>query len=185
MADEKTPSRMEAYQDEFTAKIIKALEAGVAPWQKPWKPGERLSPQNFTTGKEYRGGNSIYLAVAGMEKGYSDPRWGGYRQIAEAGGHVRKGEKGTPIMFVEYKSRHVDKDDKGNPRLNEDGRKEYVMTDRERPMVKIHTVFNVEQTEGVKLPPMAEREVPEWKANKRRGGAARAEQATGGAKGGA
>ena len=40
-----------------------------------------------------------------MDKGYTDPRWGGYRQIAEAGGHVRKGEKGTPIMYVEYQSR--------------------------------------------------------------------------------
>ena len=143
MADEKKPSRVDAYQDEFTAKITKALEAGTAPWQKPWKPGEQFSQQNFSSGREYRGGNAIYLAVEGTGKGYSDPRWGGYRQITEAGGHVRKGEKGTPIMYVEYKSREVEKDARGEP-VMVDGHKQYTTTQRDRPMVRIHTVFNVE-----------------------------------------
>ena len=165
MADEKKPSRVDAYQDEFTAKITKALEAGTAPWQKPWKPGEQFSQQNFSSGREYRGGNAIYLAVEGTGKGYSDPRWGGYRQITEAGGHVRKGEKGTPIMYVEYKSREVEKDARGEP-VMVDGHKQYTTTQRDRPMVRIHTVFNVEQTEGLKLEPLATRDAPEWKANK-------------------
>ena len=116
MADTKKPSRVDAYHQQFAEKMIKAIEAGTAPWQKPWKPGEQISPQNFTTDRNYRGGNAIYLAVAAVEKGYSDPRWGGYRQIAEAGGHVRIGEKGTPIMYVEYKSRTVEKDDRGQPK---------------------------------------------------------------------
>ena len=34
------------------------------------------------------------LALNGLERGYADPRRGGYRQIQEAGGQVRKGEKG-------------------------------------------------------------------------------------------
>ena len=166
MADEPTkPSRVDTYQEEFTAKIRAALEAGTAPWQKPWKPGEQFAQHNFTTGREYRGGNAIYLSVAGMEKGYADPRWGGYRQISEAGGHVRKGEKGTPIMYVEYKSREVEKDGKGQPVLV-DGHKTYTETQRDRPMVRIHTVFNVEQTAGLHLKPMAKRDAPEWKANK-------------------
>ena len=84
--------------DEFTAKITKALKEGTTPWQKPWKPGERSSPRNFSTEREYRGGNAVYLAVEGTGKGYADPRWGGYRQIAAGGGHVRKGEKGRRLM---------------------------------------------------------------------------------------
>ena len=74
-------------------------------------------------------------------------------------------------MYVEYKSREVDKDERGHP-VMVDGHKQYTLTDRERPMVKIHTVFNVEQTEGLKLQPVAERDTPEWQANK--DGAARA-----------
>ena len=94
MADEKKQSKLDTYHEQFAEKMIKALEAERAPWQKPWKPGERVSPQNVSTDREYRGGNAIFLSLTGTEQGYSDPRWGGYRQIAEAGGHVRKGEKG-------------------------------------------------------------------------------------------
>ena len=161
------PSRVDAYHEQFAARMIAALKQERAPWQKPWAPGERMSQRNFTTDKDYRGSNAMFLAVAGDAKGYTDPRWGGYRQIAEAGGHVRKGEKGTPIMYVEYKSREVDKDATGKPRLNEDGHKQYHVTQRDRPMVRIHTVFNVAQTDGLKLPPLVNKEAPVWEANKR------------------
>ena len=146
--------------------MIKALQDNRAPWQQPWKPGEYISQKNVSSDRNYRGGNAIYLAVVAVEKGYADPRWAGYRQIAEAGGHVRKGEKGTPILYVEYTSREVEKDARGNP-VVVDGHKQYTETQRDRPMVKIHTVFNVEQTEGLKLPPVGNREAPAWEAHKR------------------
>ena len=161
------PSRVDAYHEQFAEKMITAIEAGTAPWQKPWQPGEQISPQNFSSSRDYRGGNAIYLAVAAVDKGYTDPRWGGYRQIAEAGGHVRKGEKGTPIMYVEYKSRTLEKDDQGRPKRDADGHPEYRVEQRDRPMVRIHTVFNVEQTEGLKLPALGKRETPEWEAHQR------------------
>ena len=50
-------------------KSLSRSSAGVAPWQKPWKPGEQISAENFSTGKKYSGGNSLYL----MSRG--DPRW--------------------------------------------------------------------------------------------------------------
>ena len=161
------PSRMDAYHEQFAARMIEALKAERAPWQKPWKPGERIGQRNFTTDTDYRGSNAMFLAVTADAKGYADPRWGGYRQIAEAGGHVRKGEKGTPIVYVAYKSQELEKDGKGRPRLNEEGHKQYTDTQRDRPMIKVHTVFNVEQTEGLKLPPLVNKEAPVWEANKR------------------
>ena len=166
MGNENPPSRVDAYHQRFAEKMIKALEAGTAPWQKPWAPGERISPQNFSSSRDYRGGNAIYLAMSAVEKGYADPRWGGYRQIAEAGGHVRKGEKGTPILYVEYTTRTVEKDANGHPRIV-DGHKQYREEHRDRPMVRIHTVFNVEQTEGLTLPAIGTRNAPAWEANKR------------------
>ena len=165
-ADNK-PSRVDAYHEQFAEKLITAIEAGTAPWQQPWAPGEQISPQNFSSSRDYRGGNAIYLAVAAVEKGYTDPRWGGYRQIAEAGGHVRKGEKGTPIMYVEYHSRTLETDEQGQPKRDADGHPAYRVEPRDRPMVRIHTVFNVEQTEGLNLPPLGKRDAPEWEAHTR------------------
>lgn len=79
------------YAEEVAAKIIEQLEQGTAPWQKPWQPGELTLPYNGQTGKEYRGMNSMWLAM----QGHSDPRWMTYNQAADAGAQVRKGSKGT------------------------------------------------------------------------------------------
>ena len=57
-----------------------------------------------------------------LERGYADPRWGGYRQIQEAGDHVRKGKKGTPIMCVGFRQRRTARDLQGNPVRDEEGR---------------------------------------------------------------
>ena len=63
--------------------------------RKLWEPGERFVPENFSTGRRYTAGNSVYL----MSRGIGDNRWGTHRQIEAGGGHVCKGEKGTQILF--------------------------------------------------------------------------------------
>ena len=68
---------------------------------------------NPTTGKTYRGGNAIHLMATGLHKGYGDPRWMTYRQAAEHGWQVRKGEKGTHIEFWEVQG--------GSDRTRNDG----------------------------------------------------------------
>ncbi|MYH30719.1 MAG: DUF1738 domain-containing protein [Acidobacteria bacterium] len=163
----KLQEKAAEYHEEFAARIIKALEAGTAPWQKPWKPGERILPHNFASGRDYRGGNALYLALNGLERGYADPRWGGYRQIQEAGGHVRKGEKGTPIMYVDFRQRRTARDEQGNPIRDEEGRPKLEWVQRDRPLVKLHHVFNVEQTEGLKLRPLQTAPGPEWEGHER------------------
>ena len=55
------------------------IAQGVAPWQKPWKPGESRLPKNIQANKPYRGGNSVYLSVTQTAKGYSDHRWATYK----------------------------------------------------------------------------------------------------------
>ena len=162
----KGREKADEYHRQFAERIIEALKAGTAPWQKPWKPGERILPQNFRSGRDYRGGNAVYLAMHGLERGYSDPRWGGYRQIQEAGGHVRKGEKGTPIMYVEWRQRRKARDDHGNPLLDEHGRPKLEWVKRDRPLVKVQHVFNVEQTEGLQLRSLATA-APEWEGHER------------------
>ena len=143
--------RADAYHQQFAERIIQALKEGTTPWQKPWKAGERIMPHN---------------TMQALDLGYADPRWGGYRQIQEAGGHVRKGEKGMPIMYVEWRQQRTARDDNGNPVLDDEGRKKLEWVQRDRPMVKLHYVFNVEQTEGLKLRSLAEA-APEWEGHER------------------
>ena len=75
MAKKSFWQRGEDYAKKVSGEIIDQIKAGVAPWQKPWKPGEQISAENFSTGKKYSGGNSLYL----MSRG--DPRWTGRQPL--------------------------------------------------------------------------------------------------------
>ena len=158
--------KADEYHQQFAERIIKALREGTAPWQKPWKPGERILPHNFGSGRDYRGGNAVYLAMQALDRSYADPRWGGYRQIQEAGGHVRKGEKGTPILYVEWRQQRTARDDQGKPVFDEEGRKKLEWVQRDRPLVKVQHIFNVEQTDGLKLRSLQTAR-PEWEGHER------------------
>ncbi len=94
------------FRKEVTESIIKMLEQGVAPWQKPWDAatvGNLAVPFNPTSNNPYRGGNAIYLMASAIRKGFDDPRWMTYKQAAAKGWQVRGGEKGTQIEFWEMR----------------------------------------------------------------------------------
>ncbi len=113
---------------EITDRIITALETGTAPWRKPWSAGVGGMPRNLLSNKSYRGIN-IWL-LGSMP--YGSPYWVTYKQAKTLKGHVRKGEKGTRIVFWKF----LDKTDS-------DGK------DYKLPMIRFYTVFNVEQCEGL------------------------------------
>ena len=108
----------------------------------------------------------MYLAMTALDCGYADPRWGGYREIREAGGHVREGEKGTPIMYVDWRQRRPVRDGHGNPALDGEGRPKLEWVQRDRPLVRLRYVFNVEQTEGLELRSL-QVAAPEWEGLER------------------
>jgi antirestriction protein ArdC len=114
-------------------RILAALEQGMIPWKRPWTGS---LPTNYDSGKEYRGINILTLGIAEMIRGYSSPYWMTFRQAQKHGGHIRKGEKATYIVFSEKKVREVEK---------EDGTKE----DKVFHFVRSFPVFNWQQTEGV------------------------------------
>ncbi|ESZ27551.1 zincin-like metallopeptidase domain-containing protein [Mesorhizobium sp. L2C067A000] len=68
-------------------------------WTCPWHSFAHGLPVNIKTAKRYRGINILMLASAGQSRGFGDNRWGSYRQWQSIGGQVRKGEKGTLIVF--------------------------------------------------------------------------------------
>jgi antirestriction protein ArdC len=49
-----------------TQRIIEQLEAGVAPWKKPWTS---KAPANLCSTKEYRGLNVLMLALKATPRG--------------------------------------------------------------------------------------------------------------------
>lgn len=114
-----------------TDRIVELLEKGVVPWQKPWRgiPG---APRNLVSGKPYRGVNSLLLHAAG----HASPYWVTFRQAQALGGHVRRAEKGLPVVFWRW----LDVENK------ETGEKEQV------PLLRYYTVFNVAQCEGLTVP---------------------------------
>lgn len=145
-----------AYVDEINEKIIEALEAGTAPWQKSWEGGSGRLPQNFATGENYHGMNTVLLLLAAEEHAYADNRWLTYKQAEELGGHVRKGEHGEKCCRFLQKV-YPERDEDGNVQRDDEG----------RPIIKIvrglksFTVFNVSQVEGLKLE-LAEEKKHEW-----------------------
>ncbi|WP_232627660.1 ArdC family protein [Methylobacterium sp. Leaf118] len=82
-----------------TATILQQLDtADPNAWTPPWHGADPL-PRNALTGKRYRGLNILAPWCAAQGHGYADARWATYRQWAALGAQVRRGERGTLILF--------------------------------------------------------------------------------------
>lgn len=137
------------YAEEVAARIVEQLEQGTAPWQKPWQPGELRLPYNPTTGKEYKGMNSMWLSM----QGHADPRWMTYNQASAEGGQVRKGSKGTHIVYWKFSEERKQTDEQGRPVIDpETGKQKTINVQLERPRSFMAVVFNASQIDG--LPPL-------------------------------
>lgn len=125
--------KRDLYAD-VSARIIAELEAGAAPWIKPWSatPGAN-TPCNAVSSRPYSGCNVVLLWMA-QAAGYRTPRFLTFTQALELGGNVRKGERGTKVYFV--KQLHV--------REGDDDTAARIV-----PMMREYTVFNVDQCENL------------------------------------
>lgn len=126
-----------------TARIIESLQAGVIPWAKPWKDNGTSSPfpRNFKTGSPYRGANILVLWATR----YTSPYWLAFKQAKELGGTVRKGEKGTQILFWKIGKQDAKRGQPIEAETSEEN-------DRKSFFCRSYTVFNVEQCDGLKVP---------------------------------
>lgn len=121
-----------------TNKIIASLEAGTRPWMQPWQAGAGGMPAMPLrgNGQAYRGVNVLLLWAEAVECGYRANTWMTYKQAAERGAHVRKGEKGAMVVYADTIHR-TETNDKGED------------VERAFGFMKAYTVFNVEQIEGL------------------------------------
>lgn len=115
-----------------TDYITRQLEAGTAPWKKGWT-NRNLAPMNGVSGRRYSGVNYFMLSMMG-----GSPVWMTKNQIAAHGGTIKSTEflKAMPIIFWSW----LDK-------------KNAVTGAKEKfPMLRFFNVWNLDQTENVKLP---------------------------------
>ncbi|GHV33640.1 hypothetical protein FACS1894187_02460 [Synergistales bacterium] len=175
----KPKNKSEEMRQDFTKKIIKLMEDGNAFWQKPWNfPTEGL-PRNGVTGQRYNGVNIAYLMVAADKNGYTDPRWMTFKQAQDKGYHIKEGEHGTKIEFFSKVNQSKTKNgaeaiskkleeimDKGSS--DEDIEKTMSPGGYKYPMIKIYTVFNAAQIEGIEpLHPDTPEEEKEFRYHER------------------
>lgn len=146
-----------AFHEQLADKIIAQLEAGTAPWQRPWDAPALMQPYNESTGKPYRGSNVLNLMLAG----YSDPRWLTFNQAKERGYRVNKGEKGSLIQTFRFHEEKQLRDGEGKPVKDAQGKPLIEQTKLDKPIIRTFVVFNAQQLTG--LPPL-ERTTHTWNA---------------------
>ncbi len=129
--------------DDITNKIIDELEAGRFPWVQPWGSAAVKAPlampQNAATGRRYSGINVLILWGAVIEHGFPGQSWLTFRQALSLGGNVRKGERGTTVVYAD---RFTPEDEKR--RAREAGEDAQAI-----PFLKRFTVFNAAQCDGL------------------------------------
>lgn len=159
-------SRADIHQ-RITDRIVAAIEAGAGKWQMLWHRGAdgatpRL-PVNAATGKPYRGINTVALWAMAQAQGYPGAVWATYRQWAELGAQVRKGEQSSPVVF--WKASGPDEGEDGGTggggdgggaagESSEDGR-------RPRVFARGCSVFNAAQVDGWEAPALPAMPEPE------------------------
>ncbi len=123
--------------DVITDRILQLLDQGVVPWRAPW---HREEPHSIL-GHTYRGFNRPWLGVIAASAGYERNVWLTFEQAKQRGGAVRKGEKGTPVVFWKALKFQSTDDETGET------------SERGSVVARHYTVFNLAQIDGeLKLP---------------------------------
>lgn len=112
-----------------TARIIAELEKGNIPWEKPWT-GTQTGAFNRISKKPYSLINQMLLLHTG--------EYATFKQWADLGGHVRKGEKSEIVVFWKILEKEETDKDTGEKEI------------RKIPMLRYYNVFHISQVEGVK-----------------------------------
>ena len=121
----------------ITDGIIADLEQGVRPWFKPWSTGQTAVTRPLRhNGEPYSGINVILLWSEAIARGFRSPTWMTFRQALALGGHVRKGETGSTVVYASRLSK-TETDDTGAP------------VEREIAFLKAYTVFCADQIDGL------------------------------------
>ena len=135
-------ARGDLYQ-EVTDRIIAEMEVGRLPWVKPWDTAHASCtvglPRNAVSGKSYSGINILLLWGAVIERGFPGQLWLTFKQAKALGGTVRKGERGTVIVYAD---RFIP--DQEREQARQDNREAVAV-----PFLKRYRVFNAAQCDNL------------------------------------
>ena len=136
----------------ITNAILNQLDtADPASWICPWHGCGSGSgsadglPTNALTGRTYRGINILSLWCEAKAAGFGDDRWASYRQWSALGAQVRRGERGSLVVFYKDVARRSDHADDETSETN----------DRRRFVARAFTVFNAAQVDGAPAEPVS------------------------------
>ena len=134
--------------ENVTRAIIEEMERGAVPWVRPWKSDRHsvgsVMPVNASTGRSYSGINVPILWASADQHAYPSHAWMTFKQALEHGANVRKGERGTHVVFTKP--------------LVFKGEDEEI---EKRSMLREYTVFNIAQVDGFMFAPAPLRSEPE------------------------
>lgn len=125
---------------EITDQLISAIECRPGTFTLPWRreAGPLHLPANAITASPYSGINILSLWVAAARSNFVQPIWATYRQWAELGAQVRKGERASTVIFYREYDAEPDPTD-----AEDNGR---------RRVARASAVFNVAQVDGFIAP---------------------------------
>ncbi len=115
----------------ITDTVIEQMENLGSDWMKSWSTNAMSGHHNVISKKAYQGTNTFLTAISSFKNGFQSNQWGTYRQWQSKGYSVKKGSKGTDIIFFD-KIKIEDKE-----------------TEQERfvPILKGFSIFNADQIE--------------------------------------
>ena len=125
----------------ITDRILDDLRAGTAPWVKPWTtkgPQATDRPRNAVSGRKYSGTNVLVLWCSAADNGFASNAWVTFKQAKKLGGTVRKGERGTFIVYAKMITK---------TELDDDGEE----VERTFSVLKGYTVFNLDQCDDLAI----------------------------------
>lgn len=127
----------EQLYQELTDKVIQAIESGnFSEWLA--KFASAGLPRNPISKKPYQGGNVLNLMFQKEIKKYTSNCWMTFKQIKDAGGSVKQGEKSTTVWFWQINTKTSKEDGKDGKDVK-----------KTIPLLKLYYVFNLDQTEGL------------------------------------
>ncbi len=140
MPHEKIRKPKPDIHQDLTNTIIDLLEkVDINDYQPPFAGFTTQGlPYNPATNLTYQGINILNLWSAQHSRQLPSNEWATFKQWKDMGAHVKKGEKGSRVVF--YKTLLKDK-------TNSQGDIEEIKI----PMLKLYTVFNVAQVEGYEV----------------------------------
>lgn len=121
----------------ITNQIVSHLGKGVRPWVRPWNAEHaagRITRPLRHNGKPYSGINVLSLWASAMAQNFAAPIWMTFKQASELDAHIRKGERGSLVVYADSITRK-ETDEKTGDEI-----------DREIPFLKGYTVFTVERS---------------------------------------